>query len=84
MSTRTRAPSRRRVSPLRRFQLVLLIVTSLTVLSLGVSLFLSFLGPLTPQQASLFETCSSSWKMGFGAIVGLVGGNALHNSGRSR
>lgn len=29
---------------------------------------------LSDQQKQLFETCNTTWKMGFGAIIGLIGG----------
>lgn len=28
-------------------------------------------------QISLCETCTTTWKMGFGAIMGLIGGRAI-------
>ncbi|MBS3030153.1 MAG: hypothetical protein HCA25_24730 [Dolichospermum sp. DET50] len=31
---------------------------------------------LSEQQKQLFETCNTTWKMGFGAIIGLIGGKA--------
>lgn len=58
------------------FKLIFLTTLSLTVLSLGVSLFLSFQGKLSVPQANLFETCATTWKMGFGTIIGLIGGKA--------
>ena len=30
--------------------------------------------PLTPNQQAIFEMLNTAWKMGFGAIVGLIGG----------
>ena len=59
------------------FGIILLILVLLSVISLSLSLYLSSQGELTTYQASLFETCSTSWKMGFGAIVGIFGGKAL-------
>ena len=32
--------------------------------------------PLQPNQQAIFETLNTAWKMGFGAIVGLLGGKA--------
>ncbi len=59
------------------FKLVVLIVTGLTVLSLGVSIFLALDQNKSEQINGLIETCSTTYKLGFGAIVGLIGGKAL-------
>lgn len=64
-----------------RYWVVFLGVMVLTLLSLGVSLLLALRGELQPQAASLFETCSTTWKMGFGALVGLIGGKLDADSG---
>jgi hypothetical protein len=47
---------------------------TLTLFSLAVSIMLSFQGQLNAPQSNLFETCSTTWKLGFGAMVGLFGG----------
>jgi hypothetical protein len=49
----------------------------LTLLSLGASLYLVSQDQLSEDGKRLAETCSTTWKMGFGAIVGLIGGKAL-------
>ena len=59
------------------FKIVLLIVTLLTGMAFLVMVILAFTG--TPNAASkdLFGVCSDAFKVGFGAIVGLLGGKAL-------
>ena len=59
------------------FKLVVAIVTGLTVLSLAVSIFLALYQQKSDQINSLIETCSTTYKLGFGALVGLIGGKAL-------
>jgi hypothetical protein len=68
------------------FKLVFLTVLGLTILSLAVSLGLSLhIGRLGGQAKdldlasikSMIETCSTTFKLGFGAIVGLIGGKAI-------
>jgi hypothetical protein len=60
------------------FKWILISIMGLTLLSLGVSLALVWTIDTLPTEAkSLFETMTTTWKMGFGALVGLVGGKAL-------
>jgi hypothetical protein len=59
------------------FKLAVTVVTSLTILSLAVCVFLVLAAPKGDEVNALFETCSTTYKMGFGALVGLVGGKAL-------
>ena len=59
------------------FKLAVLVVTGLTILSLAVCIFLALRGEKSDQINALFETCSTTYKMGFGALVGLLGGKAL-------
>jgi hypothetical protein len=59
------------------FKLVVTIVTGLTILSLGVSIFLALYQQKSEQINQLLETCSTTYKLGFGALVGLIGGKAL-------
>lgn len=34
--------------------------------------------PLSVQQEDLFKNCTTAWQMGFGAIIGLIGGKAIN------
>ncbi len=61
------------------FKWVFITVVSLTFLSLLTSIALSFATSPSQLQVSLFETCTTTWKMGFGAIVGLIGGKATEH-----
>jgi hypothetical protein len=59
------------------FKLAVFEVTGLTVLSLSVCIFLALHGEKSDQINALFETCPTTYQMGFGALVGLLGGKAL-------
>ncbi len=70
------APSPTTLSP--GFKLVFLSVLTLPLLSLAVVIFLAISQHDPSEQVKgLIETCSTTFKMGFGAIVGLIGGKAL-------
>ena len=62
------------------FKWIFQTVLALTILSLVISLGLSLFANPSSLQMSLFETCTTTWKMGFGAIVGLIGGKASDSS----
>jgi hypothetical protein len=61
------------------FHLILLSVMILTVLSLSVSVFLVIHGINLQSvvETQLIDTCSTTWKMGFGAVLGLISGKAM-------
>lgn len=60
------------------FKLVFISVLGLTVLSFLTNLFLvTFLDVPTPEAKVFIETCSTTYKMGFAAVIGLIGGKAL-------
>ena len=60
-----------------KFSSILLIVFLLTVISLLTAVILTFFGGR--QDPILLETVTTSWKMGFGAILGLLGGRNVVN-----
>ena len=57
-----------------QFKLIFATFTSLTLLSGGTALGLSLQPQLTPQQEALVTTCTDTWKLSMGALVGLVSG----------
>jgi hypothetical protein len=60
------------------FKFVLITVVGLTVLSLAVAVVLATLYPQPSDQVKgLIETCSTTFKIGCGAVFGLLGGKAL-------
>jgi hypothetical protein len=61
------------------FKLVFLCLVGLTVLSLGASLFLVTRAYLSEEAKRLAATCATTWKMGFVAIAGLVGGKTVRS-----
>jgi hypothetical protein len=59
------------------FRFGLICALLLTLLSLAVCVLLTVWGLDTDRARSLFETCQTTGQMGFGALLGLIGGNAL-------
>ena len=59
------------------FPIILITVFILTTASLAVAVLFAYHDKLSPQGVSLFETCSTCWKMGFGAMLGLIGGRSV-------
>lgn len=49
----------------------------LTVASLVVAILVACANEPTALQSRLFEMCSTTWKMGFGFVVGLLGGKTV-------
>ena len=60
-----------------RFKLIFGTVVALTTLSLVLSVLLATFGSDSEQVKSTMEACSTMYKMGFGAIVGLIGGKVM-------
>ena len=63
-----------RLTPI--FKLIFITVIALTILSLVVSIYLVTMPNSSDEAKRLVETCSTTYKLGFGAIVGLIGGKA--------
>ncbi|MEU3280741.1 hypothetical protein [Streptomyces antibioticus] len=60
------------------FKLVFLCVTVITVLTLLASLYIGiFIEKPTEAAKSAMDTCSTLANLGFGAMVGLLGGKAV-------
>lgn len=58
------------------FQQVFFTVVFLTLLSGGTSLTLAAQDNLSDHQARIFESFTTTWQMGVGAIFGLLGSKA--------
>lgn len=56
------------------FKLIFSTVVALTVLALILNVLLAMFGSDSEQVKASAEACSTTYKMGFGAIVGLIGG----------
>ena len=59
------------------FKLIFISVLVISLLSLGMSFYFALLEKPTALGNTLFDTCSTIAKMGFGAIIGLIGGKAV-------
>lgn len=57
-----------------RFKLIFSTVTALTVMALILNVLLAAFGGDSEQVQAAAEACSTTYMMGFGAIVGLIGG----------
>lgn len=60
-----------------RFKLVFLTVVTLTVLALILNVVLAAFGGDSEQVRAASEACSTTYKMGFEAIVGLISGRVV-------
>lgn len=59
------------------FKLILWLAFSLTIASLTVGFCLAQWGRENEMMKELVSTCSTTWKIGFGAFIGLLGGKHL-------
>ncbi|MDQ4124501.1 MAG: hypothetical protein M3134_02730 [Actinomycetota bacterium] len=59
------------------FKMVLLVVVVFTSLSFVASVAISVWGPDTSRTDYILETSLSTFKLGFGALVGLLGGKRV-------
>ena len=55
-----------------RFKLIYSTLVALTLLALALNVLLALVGGDSDQIRTAAETCSTTYKMGFGAIVGLL------------
>lgn len=60
-----------------RFKLIFATVVGLTVLALVLNVVLALCGDGSEQVRAVADTCSTTYKLGFGAIVGLLGAKAM-------
>lgn len=54
------------------FKMIFTAVVALTVIALVLNALLAVFGADADQVRAVAETCSTTYKMGFGAIVGLI------------
>jgi hypothetical protein len=59
------------------FRLVFLCVFVLTLVSIAVSVYATTFLESSPETLRLVEGCMTTWKMGVGALLGLLGGKAI-------
>lgn len=60
------------------FQEILAAVLALTVLSGGTAFYLATQPTLSPQQNRVFESATTNWQMGVGAILALLGSKSTN------
>jgi len=63
-----------------RFKIVFLSTFLLTIISLIMLFLLTLISVPTKLQNDLFNICSTTWKMGFGALIGLLGSGNKKNT----
>jgi hypothetical protein len=76
--TKLRWHTRRQVTVSSHFKMVFWTITAITVLSFVASIAMAMAwGQPNANQQSVFEGAGWAWKVGFGALVGLLGGKSL-------
>lgn len=61
------------------FEYVFATVVCITLLSGGMSFWISTEDQLSPQRERIFENCNRTWNMGVGAIFGILGTKAVQD-----
>lgn len=64
-------------NPTPIFQQVFFTIVFFTLLSGGTSVWYSTKPQLSPQESRVFEASNTTWNLGIGAIVGLLGSKAI-------
>lgn len=65
-----------RLPVLTDFKLILSAVLTLTLVTLGVDVLLTYVPARGNDPKSLADSCSTAFKLGMGAVFGLLGGRA--------
>ena len=65
-----------------QFRAVFVCTVMLTLLSMGASIFLALAAPTSASVVPLIETFATTWKMGFGAVLGLLGGRLTRSDSK--
>ncbi len=77
MNTLSRGSGAEVIALTPTFKWIFVSVLGLTVLSLVLSIVLALVGAETEARKTLLSTLADVYKMGFTAILGLLGGKAL-------
>lgn len=62
----------------RQFKRIFYTVLGISLICLVLNILLAIVFPQPPTQlAEVIDGCSTVWRMGFGAIIGLISGKAI-------